>query len=222
MVKLTFLGHACFLIEDGTHRLLVDPYLTGNPLAAVTADEAEADYIFITHGHGDHIGDAVPVAKRCGAQIITTVDLADSMLDDDDLRVTAGNIGGKVPLPFGSVRFFQAIHGSGAAGTLSSGFIFEIGGKKIYHAGDTALMTDMQLLAEEELDAALLPIGDFYTMGPQEALRAAKMIKARLTIPMHYNTFPHITQDGEAFAQSVREAGMNALVLQPGETIELG
>ena len=219
MVKITFLGHACFQFDDGKYKVLVDPFLTGNPLAAADAGEVEADYIFVTHGHGDHIGDAAAIAKRTGAVICTTVDLADTMLQEQGIEVVAGNIGGTVSFPFGTARFFQAIHGSGAAGAVSCGFVFEIGGKKIYHAGDTALMTDMQLLAEDELDVALLPIGDFYTMGPKDALRAAKMIGAATVIPMHYSTFPPITQDPAAFVDSLREAGLHGIVLNPGESI---
>ena len=221
MLKITFLGHACFLMDDGNSKILTDPFLTGNPYAAVTADEVEADYIFVTHGHGDHLGDTVSIAKRTGAVVCTTIDLADAVLAGQDLTITAGNIGGRISFPFGSARYFQAIHGSGAPGTLSCGFIFDIGGKKIYHAGDTALMMDMQLLEYDKLDAALLPIGDFYTMGPEEALRAAKMIRAGITIPMHYNTFPLIEQDPEAFVKAVREEGLGAQVLKVGETLEL-
>ena len=208
MVKVRFLGHACFQFDDGRYKVIVDPFLTGNPLAACKAEEVEADYIFVTHGHGDHLGDAVQIAERTGAVICTTVDLAAEMLSDKGLNVVTGNIGGTLNFPFGSARFFQAIHGSGAAGTVSCGFVFEIGGKKIYHAGDTALMTDMQLLEDDNLDAALLPIGDVYTMGPKDALRAAKMIKAEITVPMHYNTFPHIAQDGAAFVAALEQAGL--------------
>ena len=122
-------------------------------------------------------------------------------------------------MPFGSAKFFQAIHGSGVPGCLTCGFIFEMGGRKIYHAGDTALMSDMALLADEEIDVALLPIGDVFTMGPEDALRAVKMIRPKLVVPMHYNTFPPIAQDPEAFAASVRAAGFQAQVLRPGESL---
>ena len=221
MVKLTFLGHACFVIDDGTAKLIVDPFLTGNPAAAAAPEEIEADYVFVTHGHGDHLGDAVQIAERTGAVVCTSVDLAEAVFNGKGLKVEAGNMGGWIRFPFGRAKFFQAIHGSGAPGTLSSGFVFEIGGKKIYHAGDTALMTDMQLLEAEHIDAALLPIGDYYTMGPEDALRAAEMIKAGLTIPMHYNTFPHISQDGDAFVSALAAEGLNGAVLKPGELLEL-
>ena len=221
MVKIQFLGHACFLLDDGKYKVLVDPFLTGNPSAAASADEVEADVIFVTHGHGDHLGDAAAIARRTGAVICTTVDLADAALNDQGVEVVTGNIGGTLSFPFGTARFFQAIHGSGAPGTVSCGFVFEIGGKKIYHAGDTALMMDMQLLEDDVLDAALLPIGDYYTMGPRDAFRAAKMMKAGLVIPMHYSTFPHITQDAQKFVDDLKAAGLNGAVLKPGESLEL-
>ena len=218
MVQVKFLGHACFQFDDGQYKVLVDPFLTGNPSAAVSADDVEADYIFVTHGHGDHIGDAIAIAKRTGAVICTTVDLAEAAMQGTGLEIVTGNIGGTIPFPFGTAKYFQALHGSGAAGTVSCGFIFRIGGKKIYHAGDTGLTLDMQLLKEEELDVALLPIGDYYTMGPEDAVRAAGMIQAKTVIPMHYSTFPHITQDPEKFVSVLKEKGLDGIVLKPGET----
>ena len=218
MVQVKVLGHACFQFDDGQYKVLVDPFLMGNPSAAVSADDVEADYIFVTHGHGDHIGDAIAIAKRTGAVICTTVDLADAAMQDTGLEIVTGNIGGTLSFPFGAAKYFQALHGSGAAGTVSCGFIFRIGGKKIYHAGDTGLTLDMQLLKEEELDVALLPIGDYYTMGPEDAVRAAGMIQAKTVIPMHYSTFPHITQDPEKFVSVLKEKGLDGIVLKPGET----
>ena len=220
-MKLQFLGHACFLLDDGAHKVLTDPFLTGNALAAAAADPVEADFIFVTHGHSDHTGDAVAIAQRTGATVCCTVDLADGVFSPAGVRVQVGNLGGRIPMPFGSAKFFQAIHGSGVPGCLSCGFIFEMGGKKIYHAGDTALMTDMALLADEDIDVALLPIGDVFTMGPADALRAVKMIRPKLTVPMHYDTFPPIAQDPEAFAAAVQAAGFQAKVLRPGEVLSI-
>ena len=218
-MKLQFLGHACFLLDDGVHQVLTDPYLSGNALAAVPADQVEADFIFVTHGHGDHTGDAEAIAKRTDATVCCTVDLAEGVFGPAGVKTQVGNLGGRIPMPFGSAKFFQAIHGSGVPGCLTCGFIFEMGGRKIYHAGDTALMSDMALLADEEIDVALLPIGDVFTMGPEDALRAVKMIRPKLVVPMHYNTFPPIAQDPEAFAASVRAAGFQAQVLRPGESL---
>ena len=210
-MEIRFLGHACFMLDDGRYRVLTDPYLTGNPLAAAKADEVSADFILVSHGHHDHIGDSVSIAKRCKAEICTTADLGDTFAG---VKVTAGNIGGKVRMAFGTVKYFQALHGC-----IACGFIIEMGGKKIYFAGDTALMSDMALLADEGIDIALLPIGDFYTMGPEDALRAVKMIRPKLVIPMHYDTFPPIKQDAGAFADAVRAAGFDATVLRPGELL---
>ena len=218
-MELTFLGHACFLLDDGSCKVLTDPFLTGNGLAAASADQVEADFIFVTHGHGDHTGDAEAIAKRTDATVCCTVDLAEGVFGPAGVKTQVGNLGGRIPMPFGSAKFFQAIHGSGVPGCLTCGFIFEMGGRKIYHAGDTALMSDMALLADEEIDVALLPIGDVFTMGPEDALRAVKMIRPKLVVPMHYNTFPPIAQDPEAFAASVRAAGFQAQVLRPGESL---
>lgn len=220
-MKIQFLGHACFLLDDGSCKALVDPFLTGNPLAAVSADAVEADMIFVTHGHGDHVGDAVDIARRTGAQICCSVDLAEAVFGPAGVPAVAGNLGGWIKTSFGRVKLTPAIHGSGVPGGLACGFLFEMSGKKIYHAGDTALTCDMTLLAAEQVDVALLPIGDFYTMGPQDALRAVEMIRPALTIPMHFNTMPPIVQDGAAFAAASAAAGFPARVLAPGETLEL-
>ena len=221
MMKLTFLGHSCFLLDDGTHKLLTDPFLTGNPLAAVSADQVEADYIFVTHGHGDHLGDAVDIARRTGAPVCCTADLGSAIFTPAGVETIQGNLGGRIKLPFGSFKFTPAIHGSGVPGCLSCGFLFEVGGRKIYHAGDTSLTCDLTLLAPEHIDVALLPIGDVYTMGPEDALRAAEMIAPQMVVPMHYDTMPPLRQDAQAFAGTVRDKGMQCCVLKPGESLEL-
>lgn len=220
-MKIRFLGHACFLLDDGVCKALVDPYLTGNPLAAVPADQVEADMIFVTHGHEDHVGDAVDIARRTGARVCCPVELAEAVFGPAGIPTVAGNLGGWAGMPFGRVKLTPAIHGSGVAGGLACGFLFEMGGKKIYHAGDTALTMEMSLLAAEKVDVALLPIGDFYTMGPADALRAVELIRPALTVPMHYNTMPPIAQDGCAFAAAAAAAGFPARALRPGETLEL-
>lgn len=220
-MKIKFLGHACFLLDDGAHKVLTDPFLTGNGLAAAKAEEVETDFIFVTHGHSDHTGDAAAIAKRTGAPVCCTVDLADAVFGPAGLSVMVGNIGGSIPTAFGSAKMISAIHGSGVPGGLACGFLFDMGGKRIYHAGDTALTMDMSLLAKENIDVALLPIGDLFTMGPKDALRAVEMIKPKLVIPMHYNTFPPITQDAAAFAEQVEKLGVKARALKPGEELEL-
>lgn len=221
-MKIEFIGHSCFILEDAGARIMIDPFITGNPLASNTVEEIKTDYIFVTHGHDDHIGDTVNIAKRTGATVYAVVEVAGGPLSDKGIKTAVGNIGGKQKTPFGSIKFVPASHGSGVAGGLACGFIFEMGGKKIYHAGDTALIADMQLLAEENIDVALLPIGDFYTMGPEDAVRAAMFIAPKTVIPMHYNTFPVIEQNPEDFKKAVEEKGIcKVQILNPGEIFEL-
>ena len=221
MLKITFLGHACFLLDDGSSRVLMDPFLSGNPMAAAGPEEVDADYIFVSHGHGDHVGDTESIARRCGAVVGGPVEITGGLFGKKGIETIPGNIGGRTLLPFGSVKLVTAIHGSGVPGALACGFVFEIGGKKIYFAGDTALTKDMELLQEDNIDAALLPIGDVYTMGPEDAARAAGMIRPKLVIPMHYGTFPIIEQTADNFCRCMqqRAADIPVRVLSPGESL---
>jgi len=222
LMRIEFLGHACFLLEEPQAKVLIDPFLTGNPLAPKQAEEVDADYILVTHGHHDHVGDAVSIAKRTGAVIVSTVEVAGELFKPEGVEVLAGNIGGRVRTSFGSVKLVPAQHGSGVAGGLACGFVVEIGGKKIYHAGDTGLFADLQLLREEEVDVALLPIGDFYTMGPADAVRAVEMIRPKAVVPMHYNTFPAIKQDPYQFKKAVEAQDLcRVMLLEPGQSWEL-
>ena len=220
-MKINFIGHSCFLIEEGKYSLLFDPFITGNPVAKVNTKDLKPTHIFVSHYHGDHSGDAVDIAKRAGATIFSTFEIGNE-LSKSNANVVAGHIGGKAKTEFGSVKFFQAFHGSGIAGGHACGFVVDIGGKKIYHAGDTGLTKDMELLKRESIDYALLPIGDFYTMGPEDALEAVKMIKPKYAIPMHYNTFPPICQNPELFKKTVEsKTDSKVIVLHPGEFIEV-
>lgn len=221
-MKIEYLGHACFCLEDKGVKILTDPFLSGNQLASKKADEVEADYIFVTHGHGDHIGDTYDIARRTGATVYAVVELADGPMASEGITVKSGNIGGSQKTPFGSVKFVPAAHGSGVPGALACGYVLEIGGKKIYHAGDTALIADMGLLADEKIDVALLPIGGYYTMGPEDAVRAAKLIKPKYVVPMHYNTFPVIEQNPWDYKKAVENEDIcQVKVLNPGETFEI-
>ncbi|MCQ1531376.1 metal-dependent hydrolase [Lutispora saccharofermentans] len=220
-MRIRFIGHSCFLIEEGKYSLLFDPFITENPTATVKAADLNPTHIFVSHYHGDHRGDAVDIAKRTGAVVFTSFEVGNE-LDKSGINVIAGHIGGKAKTEFGSVKLFQALHGSGIAGGHACGFVVDLMGKKIYHAGDTGLTKDMELLWKQNIDLALLPIGDFYTMGPEDALEAVKMIKPKYVIPMHYNTFPAISQNPEAFKKAVEdETGVKAMVLKPGESMEL-
>lgn len=219
-MKINFLGHSCFILEDLDVNILIDPFLTGNSLATLAADDVVTDYIFVTHGHGDHIGDTISIAKRTDARVYAVVEIADALFAPEGIKVGRGNIGGKQKTSFGSVKYFPASHGSGVNGALACGYILEIGDKKIYHAGDTGLISEMQFLKDENIDVALLPIGDYYTMGPEDAVKAAKLISPKCVIPMHYNTFPLIKQNPEDFKKTIEDEGIcKVRILNPGESL---
>jgi len=227
MAVLTFHGHATCSIEteDGTH-LVIDPFFEGNPVCETSVDEVEADFILITHGHADHLSDAAPLARRTGAQVISTVEVVEFLGTQGVENAHGMNIGGAHTFPFGTLKLVHAIHGGrvqmegGAAYTTPcAGLLLEVDGCRLYHAGDTALTLDMKLL-EGLVDVALLPIGDNFTMGPEDAARAVEFIKPKVVIPIHYDTWPVIAQDPDAFRTRV---GGHALVeaLQPGDRFTL-
>lgn len=226
MDTLTWYGHAAIGLTLSSSRILIDPYISENPLATVKADELEADYILITHGHGDHVGDAPAIAKRCGATVIGNAEIS-GWFRKQGYKVHAQHIGGGFQYPFGYLKLTMALHGSGmpdgSNGGNPAGFLITTtAGKKLYFAGDTGLFGDMRLIGEEGIDLAMLPIGDNYTMGPADALRAVKLIQPKLVIPIHYNTFPLIQQDAQAWVRQVeRETSAKARVMTPGETLEL-
>lgn len=216
-MKIEFLGHACFLIEAGSYVILIDPFLTGNPKAAKKATAVQPTHILVSHAHNDHVGDTVKIAKASGAKVYSTFDLCQS-LAEKGVNCVGGNIGGTLAADFGTVKLVKAIHSSGIAGGIACGFVIEIGGKKIYHAGDTALFGDMAFLARENIEVALLPIGDHFTMGLADATEAVKLIEPKHVIPMHYNTFPPIVQDPNEFKRLVEnETEAKVTVLEPGE-----
>jgi L-ascorbate metabolism protein UlaG (beta-lactamase superfamily) len=225
-VKITWYSHACFLIETDGTRLLTDPFLTGNPLAPVRADKVEADYILVSHGHGDHVGDAVPIAKRTGATLISNFEIQNWCVGQGVENAHPQHIGGGYNYPWGRVKLTIAHHGSalpdGTYGGNPAGFLFYLEGKKIYHACDTGLFYDMKLIGEEGIDLAILPIGDNFTMGPDDALRAVKLIEPAQVVPIHYDTFDVIKQDPHAWARRVEsETPVTVVVMKPGDTLEL-
>ena len=226
MIELTWYGHATWGLEiDGT-RLLIDPFLSHNPAAEISAADVEADYILITHGHGDHVGDAVEIAKRTGATVIANAEIARWVGKQGVEKVHAQHIGGGFSYPFGYVKLTIAVHGSslpdGSYGGMPAGFLIHAQEKKIYHAGDTGLFASMALIGDEGLDLALLPIGDNYTLGPDDALRAVKLLRPRIAIPMHYETWELIAQDPQAWAERVAaETETKPVVLRVGGTYKL-
>ncbi len=221
-MNLTFIGHACFKFQTDIITILTDPFISQNPMTDVNCDEIDADYILISHGHQDHFGDTVSIAKRNNSTVISTYEVAEQLLSPNELNTSSGNIGGIIQTTFGWVKFINAIHGSGVYGGLACGFVLEIEGKTIYFAGDTALTKDMELLSTMDIDYAILPIGDLFTMGINDAVEATKMINPKYVIPMHYNTMPQIKQDPTEFQDKV-EASTNSrtIILSPGETIEI-
>ncbi len=226
--KITWYGHATIGIEtaDG-YKILVDPFFTGNPAASTTADKVSADFIVVSHGHGDHVGDAIDIAKRLNIPIISNYEITNWLSAKGVEKVHPQHIGGGFKHPFGYLKLTLALHGSalpdGSYGGNPAGILLTTNdGKKIYLAQDTGLFGDMQLIGEEGIDLAMLPIGDNFTMGPDDALRAVKLISPKHVIPIHYNTWPLIEQDPHAWAKRVEaETAAQPHVLKPGDVFVL-
>jgi L-ascorbate metabolism protein UlaG (beta-lactamase superfamily) len=222
-VDVRFLGQSCFELKAGDTTVLTDPFLTGNPLAAASADEVEPDVILLTHGHQDHFGDTIDIAKRTGATVVAITELADEISQSVE-NVLDPNLGGTVVFDWGWVKLVPAWHtGTSPKGTphTPAGLLIHIGDRLIYHLGDTALFSDMKLIAQraDKVDLALVPIGGHYTMDRFDAVSAVSLIDPQQVIPCHYNTFPPIETDAEAFKQDVQNAGFSEVVIvDPGGT----
>jgi L-ascorbate metabolism protein UlaG (beta-lactamase superfamily) len=224
--RITWLGHATFQIESAGKTLLIDPFLTGNPAASITADKVQADAIILSHGHGDHVGDAVEIARRTGAVVIATHEIAEWVARQEVQRTHGMNTGGAHQFDFGTVKLTPALHSSsfpdGSYAGNPCGILLKLADGVIYDAGDTALFSDMQLIGRIGVDLAIVPIGDNYTMGPDDAIEAVRLIAPKRVIPAHYNTWPIIAQDGPAWGRRVRaETSAKPVILKPGEACEL-
>lgn len=221
-LNITYLGHSGFLFSDGKTTLAVDPFLTGNPVAKHQPGDVRCQYIALTHGHADHLGDTLALAQANDANVIAAWEIAQYLEEQGHKNLNPANPGGKVATAFGWVALTQAFHSSSFEGRymgMPCGLVIHMGGATVYHCGDTALFGDMQLIGEiYEPDIACIPIGDRFTMGPELATRAAELIAAGVAIPIHYNTWPPIAQDPAKF----RPTGVEVKVMAPGEEWRYG
>ncbi|MEZ5358705.1 MAG: metal-dependent hydrolase [Candidatus Zixiibacteriota bacterium] len=227
MLKLTFLGHSCVYATDGKYKIIIDPFLDKNPQATIASKDIDVDYILATHGHGDHIGDAVSISKRTGATIIAPNELAVWVAKKGAVAHNM-HIGGAYNFEFGRVKLTIAHHGSGAGESgleytgNPCGFVFTMGGKTVYHTGDTGLFLDMKLIGEmNDIDIMFLPIGDNFTMGIDDAVKAVEFVNPAVVIPMHYKTWEIIDAEPEEFKRKLIGSGKEVVILKPNESIEV-
>jgi L-ascorbate metabolism protein UlaG (beta-lactamase superfamily) len=220
-IKLTFHGQSAFTIENGTNSLLIDPFFTDNPVAKISASDVKCTHIAITHGHFDHFADCESIAKANNATVFGAYEICEYLQEKGHENCEAGNPGGRIETNFGAISFTQAFHSSSYKGRymgMPCGLIIEFDSAVFYHAGDTALFSDMELIGDiYKPDIAMLPIGDRFTMGPEMASAAAELIGAPTAIPMHYNTWPPIEVDVKRFAPE----NIEVLVMQPSDAVEL-
>ncbi len=227
MTRFHWHGHSAWTVEHSGTRLLIDPFFSGNPAADMTADKVQADFILLSHAHGDHLGDTVDLARRLRVPVVTNNEISHYLTRHGVEHTHGLNPGGGVQLPFGRVTFVRADHSSsfpdGTYGGVACGFVVHLDDLTLYNAGDTALFTDMEWFGERyKPDVVMLPIGDYFTMGPEDAHEAVRLINPRVALPQHFNTFPPIRQDGKAWAERVyRDLRIEAPILEPGQSAEV-
>lgn len=225
-VSLTWLGHATWIVSSPGGRLLIDPFLDDNPAATTKADAVACDAILLTHGHFDHVADAVAIAKRLRVPVVSNWEIAQWLAGRGVEDCRAMNIGGRVPVPGGTAKMEMAFHSStmpdGSSGGAASGFVLDLDGCRVYLAGDTSLFSDMERIGRGGLDAAIVPIGDVFTMGPEDAIEAVRLLAPRVALASHFGTWPPIAQDAAAWAAAINRIGVTqARVLEPGGSTTL-
>ena len=224
MPSAQFLGHSCVMVDTGTHKLVIDPFLSGNEKAAAKAEDMKVDYVLITHGHGDHVGDGIEIAKKNDATVIANFELA-NLCGNKGCKVHPMHVGGGFNFDFGRVKLTIAHHGGGFGDDASVytgppvGFLITLDGKTMYHPGDTGLFLDMKLIGEmNDIDLAFLPIGDNFTMGVEDAVKAVELLRPKKVVPFHYDTFDVIKADPKDFAGKVKDA--EVVILNPGDKVD--
>jgi L-ascorbate metabolism protein UlaG (beta-lactamase superfamily) len=234
VTTINYIGHSAYTVQHGDTLIAIDPFISGNPVAKISPDDISPDYIFLTHAHNDHVGDTLALAERTGAQVVAIVELANA-LGKKGANTVGINMGGTFRFDGGTVKMVPAWHtsawtdeeGNVLASSVPAGLVVKLGEgnerKTLYFAGDTCLFMDMQLIGDEELDVAVLPIGDHYTMGPEDALKAVKFLRPKTVIPCHCNTFPLIEQDCEKFKANVeQQTQATCRLMNPGDSWEVG